>query len=465
MSNSNVTTQVAPSINLVVHKSTVLGQMAKLAILLCVIGYAFPIYGYPLAGSFKLTFWRAGLLLMAFVVVLVGARFRSQLSLIVLATAAAMIVMRVVSYYTSADPDRNLQQLLWFAEGALYLLGTTILVSKMPWLLHYYLRCVFVVGLLSIGIMALQYLALPVGILITLPLSTTFLGISPDLQPWTYPLYGGGRIIGAFYEPNMSGSMCAFFVAAFLPFLLTDRRSSPIRPFWLAAAIVITLIAMVGTGSRQSMVAAMLSAAIIFLAALLRGGKARKRVLILALVGVALLVVLALVGVFNSVETPFGEQQMNIFARFALDEGGDPTGGRLYYIQELLRNMTPYSFLFGMGEGAGIVTAHNAFLIVLNQNGVFTLLLLVTFSLLLLIGSAVLTIRQKAPFLYYLGVASTCIAATWIGLIAMNWAQLNQSLSFMYLVIPLMFFTAARLEQVKQQHFAYTGASPAGGPA
>jgi len=412
----------------------------RFTIILCMIGFAFPIYGYSLPGAFKLTLWRIGLPILL-VVALFKGRIKSRYTRYLFVLAAILAALRLISFVLSQAPDTTTHQLVWFAEGWLYLLALALLAGKYPSLLGFYLKYAFTIGLVSIGLMVVQFVALQFGQLITLPLSDSIFGISTVLRPWTYPLGGGGRIIGAFYEPNMSGSMSAFYLAAFAPFLLANKQGTVIRQFWIVIAVVITVVAMIGTGSRQSVITAGATVLLIAATALWKGKRALRRGTQWALAVAVLLALSVACGVFQKVTTPFGEIQQSIFVRFA---EGDITAGRLENIRLILNSMIAKTFLFGIGEGAGILSAHNAYLITLNQCGILALLALIGLSGVFVLASLHATLRQKDNPLFYTGVASICIAVTWVGLIFANWAQLNQSLSFLYLAIPVLFLIATR---------------------
>ena len=291
----------------------------RFAVIICIVGFAFPIYGFPLPGAFKLTIWRIGLPILLVAALFKGRWIKSRYARYLLILATSLAVLRFVSLAWSQFPDKGIHQLVWFAEGWLYLLALASLSGRYPSLLKFYLKYAFAIGLLSIGFMAAQFIALWFGRLITLPLSDSIFGISTVLRPWTYPLGGGGRIIGAFYEPNMSGSMSAFYLAAIAPFLLANKQSTVIRPFWIVIAVITAVVALVGTGSRQSAVAAVATILLIVAMALWKA----KRVLwngtkrALAIMTLLLLVYVAFGG-FQTITTPFGEHEHNLFARFKL---------------------------------------------------------------------------------------------------------------------------------------------------
>jgi hypothetical protein len=438
--------------SLAINKAKLGSNITKLAIICSVFGFSFPIYGFPGLAGIKLTFWRLSLLILFLAIMLMGIKIRSRLALLGLGLGYALVFFRAATYVFSGTEDRSLQQLFWFSEGILFLTAITVLASYQSWLLQYYLKTVFVVGFASIGIMALQYVLLQTGVLFSLPFSDSIFGLTDSLRPWTYPLYGGGRIIGAFYEPNMAGSMAAFYIATFIPFLLARRVYSFTRPIWIAAALAVSAIALFATGSRQALVGVGITSMLVATIAVIRGGT----ILRTAIFWLLMTVPLAIGGVIfvlneQPTETPFGETQMNLLNRIMLNAGGDITGGRLQAIQQLIESMTVYTVIFGVGEGAGYFGAHNAFLIVLNQNGFFGLLLLTLFALGLFLASLRLTIAQPLSVIFFTGIASTCIVANWIGFIFMNWAQLNQSLSFMYLAIPLLLFTAAQQTRIESK--------------
>lgn len=418
----------------------------RFEVIICLVGLAFPIYGFPIVGAFKLTLFRIGLPLLLVAALSKGRRIKSRYTRYLLILALILAALTFISLAWSQFPDKGIQQLEWFAEGWLYLWALALLSSKYPSLLRFYLKCTFAIGLVSIGFMAAQFIALQFYRLITLPLSDSIFGISTILRPWTYPLGGGGRILGAFYEPNMSGSMCAFYLATFAPFLLANKQGAVIRRFWTVIAVIITVVAMIGTGSRQSMVVTGATMLLIVATALRKGGHVLWRGARQALATVAsLLLVLVAFRGFQAITTPFGETEQNLFVRFA-GLAGDITSGRGGALLLVWNSLTPRIILFGTGAGTAIFGAHNAYLLTLYQSGILALLVLIGLSAVFILTSLHATSRQKDNPLFYAGVASTCIAVTWVGLIFMNWAQLNQSVSYMYLAIPLLFLTASREE-------------------
>ncbi len=417
-------------------------------IVLCILGFAFPIYGIPLGTIFKLTLWRAGLLVLLPAFLFLGVRFKDRRALQILAVFLGLAVMRSVSLLMTKDRAPGSQQLEWFVEGVLFLLLMTTLSSRYSGLPIRFLRIVFFVGLVSVGVMALQFIMISFGKLLTLPLLTTAFGFPADSRPWTYPLSGGGRIIGAFMDPNMSGSMCAFYIATFLPFLLMRGSSRVVHPLMLAAGLVLALVGMVGTGSRQALVAAggAFLAVLAMLAA--RNPRLAKAALQRVAIFAVLLIVLLTTGLFSHlITTPAGEVQQSVFVRFAA--GGDITGGRLPWIREIVSSMNLGTVLFGMGEGQGILTAHNAYLIVLNENGIVALFLLVALSALLPLSTARRALSQTDTFGFCMGVAGFAVSLVWIAVIFINWAQLNQSVSYMYLALPVIFLNVSSASKAR----------------
>ena len=114
-------------------------------------------------------------------------------------------------------------------------------------------------------------------------------------------------------------------------------------------------------------------------------------------------------------------------------------GSRLYFTKRLLNSLDFSMFLFGTGEGTGEWAAHNAYLIVLQEDGLYALILLVLSSLFMLFKAlkkpAKLSNQLK---LVCIEKASLLIVVTWIGTITMNWAQLNQAFPWVFLAFVIV---------------------------
>jgi len=133
-------------------------------------------------------------------------------------------------------------------------------------------------------------------------------------------------------------------------------------------------------------------------------------------------------------------QKGDVITRWVVGfEGGDMTAGRLYFSGLLLDSLGFSTLLLGSGEGTGEWAAHNAYLIVLQENGVWAALVLVLASFIMLQkawkGTAITTrIRES----HHLELVAPLIVVAWIVILAMNWGQLNQSFPWVFLSLAFM---------------------------
>ena len=95
---------------------------------------------------------------------------------------------------------------------------------------------------------------------------------------------------------------------------------------------------------------------------------------------------------------------------------------------------------FGSGEGTGEWAAHNAFLIVLQEDGLWASLLLVALSALLIrhgLRVRRLVRRVDSQDARRLAAVPFVLGAIWVPMIFFNWAQLNQSLGWAFIALAL----------------------------
>jgi len=331
------------------------------------------------------------------------------------------------------------QQLTWFFEGVFFLLSMLLLFSRFNKILDFFLRVLFYIGLASIGVMVIQFLFVSIGIIWTLPLSTSVYGQSQDLiLRYGYPMIAG-RIIGAFSDSNMSGTMCAFYFASFFPLNMFKMSSRFTRRWLLLAAILAVLIAVVGTGSRQAMLAILISFIVVVYFRVKSGiSVTLKRLAPIVLLS-AFLLYFGTIYFTRNIENATGTSPQTVINR--LKAGGDWTGGRFRFIQKSLHYITFKTFFVGMGEGMTFVNLeeapHNAYLITLLEVGIIGLLILLSLSLVLLYYPYK-ALRRKMGESPAVNMAIFCISLTCVLLILANWAQLNQSISYPYLSLALM---------------------------
>ncbi len=409
-----------------------------LALWLNAFGFSFPIYGYSFSGSFRVTAWRIGLCILLPMAAITGARPPVRRGTRLLMLFGALAVIRIISVIAISDRASGRQQTTWYVEGVLFLISCTALAISHPDFIRRYLYAAFALGSASILAMVVQMGALAGGVAVALPFSETSFGFPLDIRPWTYPLGGGGRILGGFLDPNMSGSMCAFFIAMFVPFAMR-RVPEFVGRTVLIGMLLLSGLALIGTGSRQAGVGAALSIVVTCVHAFVGGRLGRGAMLVCTLVAVGGCSILVADPTRFAILTPFGAQQQSIAVRIADDTiSGGPTGGRLREMQDLVDSLDAHTVGVGLGEGLGNHSAHNAYLITLQELGVCGVLLLLGLSAALLIWP-ISIIRARPSSIVGCGAESALnVSLTWIFLCFANWAQLNQSVSFLFLAFVCM---------------------------
>ncbi|HAH32841.1 MAG TPA: hypothetical protein DCL44_11065 [Elusimicrobia bacterium] len=414
--------------------------LIKAALGVAIFGLAFPIYGIPM-GTFKLTLFRAGNFWLLFAALLYGIRWRNTNSRKVLLLFSVFAIIRAHSLLVlAAEKSGGIQQIVWFMEGICFLLVINSLSGQFDDFYEVFLRTLFFIGGISVAIMVVQEVMLFFGEKWLIPLSTSRFGIEETHRAWSYPFYGG-QILGAFYEPNMAGSMCAFFIAVFLPCALQYSNVLRVSRYLVMLAIVVTIGALIGTGSRQGVVA-------VSLVTILTAVKSRgtKKLLSASIVAGLFLTLFLFVksrdtlGLDILPETVFDRTVKGM-------ESDKPTGGRLEYSLQTLENIKLKHLLFGVGEGMGVHVAHNAYVIVLEEDGLVGLVCLLWLSVFFVYKTTRYLSKKYCYGDMPLNISSAGVVLVWIVLIFINWAQLNVSISYLYLAIPLMNFTYAQKNQ------------------
>ena len=406
--------------------------IVKFCLAIAIFGLAFPIYGIPF-GNFKFTVFRLGLLLLGSQMVLWGVHFRKRLPANVLVLFMVLAIIRAASLLLVA-PERGpgIQQLAWFLEGVFFLFAVNSFSEKFSDFYTVFVRWLFYIGLVSIAVMGAQFALLLIGGSWTLPLSMTRFGFEDYAMYWTYP-YQGGQVIGPFFEYNMAGTMCALFFAVFLPY--TFERSNPfgLNRYLVMASLLMTIFALVGTGSKQGFLAALVISFLLVLKSQIYKKFLATGLVMMAVMGSFLLVNIKDTSLLELLpETTFDRYKATL-------ESGDISSGRAYYIKELLQTLDLGTVLVGTGEGVGIHAAHNAFLIVLQENGILGLLFLLWLVLYFFYLTAVAGGERARTVFSPNKVSSMGVVLSWAILLFINWAQLNVSISFLYLAVPLLF--------------------------
>jgi hypothetical protein len=212
----------------------------------------------------------------------------------------------------------------------------------------------------------------------------------------------------------------------------------------------------VGTGSRQALLAILISFGVVLFFR-------KKRGIIVTLIKLAPPILLAAF-LFHfgknyltpDLELATGERLHTVFDRLADKETGKWTGSdmislRLGFIKEMIPYITFDTFFVGMGEGMTLVNPlgipgdaigaiHNAYLVTLFETGIIGLLILLSMSFVLLYFPYK-AFRREMGESRAVNIAIFCISLTWVFLIFANWAQLNQSISYLYLALALLWLS------------------------
>lgn len=407
--------------------------VVKLALGVAIFGLAFPIYGISF-GLFKLTAFRAGIFLLVPLLFTYGFRFKNRYSANILVLFFIFALIRTSSLLLiSENKGSGLQQLVWFLEGVLFLLIVNSFSQRFEDFFKSFLRLVFFICSVSIIAMAIQFIMLLFGGSWLLPFSTSQFGYEEATRYWTYP-FQGGQVIGPFWEYNMAGSMCAFFFALFLPYAFEESNIMRINRFVIRAILIVTVFALIGTGSKQGFLAMLVASWVLILK-----NRVYKK---LATVLLLLSVVSATFLIVKTTDTSLLRLlPQTTFDRYETGMAyGDLSGGRIGYMRELLGTVNLDNIAFGIGEGMGIHAAHNAYLITLQEDGLIGLLFLVWLSFYFLYKTSVVRWGAQPGSPYFpLKVSAIGIVLVWILLIFINWAQMNVSLSFLYLPAALMY--------------------------
>lgn len=387
---------------------------------MAILGAFFPVYGVSF-GAFKLTMFRMGVFPLLATQLGMLYRFRKRTVITIL----AFIVLRFLSLLWADNFSYGFSQIVWFFEGSCLLIGVNAAGNRYIDYVDQFKRLAFLIGGVSIFFIFLQaVLYFGAGYKFYVPFTQGIPEIATNEFLWNYPIYGAGRIVGSFYEPNMAGSMCAYYFALILPFLADANFKYKKLVF---IPILIILMASLFTGSRQSAVCI----ALVFIIYSVFFSEHKTKLLATILV-ISILVAIVVVYYWNSIG-PVLEESENVFSRFDSGSGGanerDFSGGRFSFIQDVWRKFGWSNVILGAGEGASHGGGHNVFLAVFIENGIITFCLFI-YMLSLFMRMALRCYRRNPE---PLNLSSFFLVISWVFLMMVNWAQLNQSLSFVFL--------------------------------
>lgn len=419
---------------IITYKST-----PKLVVLLTgmtILGAFFPVYGIPF-GPIKLTVFRLGV--FPLVITQLATLFKDNKRLTTF--FVLFFFMRMFSLVWAEDISNGIKQLDWFFEGCCLLFSANAAFNKYSDFGNVFFKLVVFIGAISISFLFLQALCyFGFGYKLYVPFTQNIPEIAVGEQYWNYPIYGAGRIVGSFYEPNMSGSMCSYYFALLLPFLTSNRRK--ISKLLLVPMLLI-VISSLFTGSRQSVVCIVIVLVIYFY----YFTRNKIRVL-MSLLFVSILVTIFAIQYWDTIAV-FFEESDNVISRFDSEAGGDISGGRIDFMKDVWNNYDLISFIFGVGEGVTYGGGHNVFLAVFVENGIFTLFVFII--MLWKLWKSSFTNYKKFPSA--LNISSCLLVISWVFLMFVNWAQLNQSLSYVYLCF--VFLSISKNLLIKEQIVSY----------
>jgi len=419
-------------------------RLLRWAVIFIVFGVTFPIYGTPnIMGIARLTFFRLGLIVLLISISSYHIKLHSVLSDRCIKLLVLLLAIRFLSLLISPAFKDGIQQLEWYFEGVICLIFLSSAICRWPALRDFLFTKIVQFGFVAALLMVFQFVLLNRGILWALPLSTTAWGRGNDPTNW-YPLGVSYRILGPFFDANMSGSFMVLFICLILPLLLSTKKGR------LKAAIIalIAFISINASGSRQSLVT--LGIILLFNIIIIRHKRSLATLLLIALMTITISFALYSVSFRELMENrnPYEgnaiTRLVNVFRTSSFLSGA----GRGDYIKRLLHSIDWGSaILLGSGEGSGDWAAHNAYLIVLQENGLWATLCLLFFSLLMFaktLKNAAISMKVRQPD--YLAIAASSIVLAWIFLITMNWAQLNQSFPWVFLSLA---FTSFKLNALR----------------
>ncbi len=419
--------------------------LLSLAVFLISCALAFSIYGSPpIPQVGRLTFMRCGTGLLLLTLPLYANRVQPLFSRAVVGIFIGFLCLRWMSYIISPGKDWGTSQILWFTENITSFLLLSAACREYPKLFVLFVRCVTGAMVVSAAIMVFQYTELTVrGFVTPLPLSTSSFGVDEFTNGGWYPTGADNRIIGTFQDPNLAGSVLIMWMTILSFYVLRARGR---HRTWAFAALALGLLAVLATGSRQAMVALVIAG----LWLLWKKAKAGQWIsVVMALAVAALAAFFVFSQVKQALQGSSGDEGPALIQRIAkaATSEEDQTGGRVRMMQELISGLNASSLALGKGEGTGYWSAHNAWLIVLEENGIWAVFLLLGGSITFIVYSnrfanpppvaphlarvnpllspMVLAAREAAPVLVGL----------WVFFITVNWAQLNQNACWIFLTL------------------------------
>jgi hypothetical protein len=395
----------------------------KTILFLFILGLNAPIYGITL-GFLKLSLFRIGLIVS--LIYLISSNINNLKINKIFIYFFLFLIARFISSLLTFNFD-SFNQWIWFFEGVLFLffMYNFLIINKDD--LRFFLFVNFIIGLISIIFIVIQGFLFLNAKIWAIPFSIGNFGMSPSsIENIDYPLGTSGRIIGLFLDPNITGSFLLFFYILYLtnPNIIFNKPNKTFNLF----LILLILIALIFTGSRQNIIIFMIIMSINYFSFNHLNN-------FLKIIFSLSFFLFFLYFVFLKIDI---SDWLNIFLlRFNNDEV-DFTSGRLTNTYNTLFNLDFKTFVIGYGEGhygdklsSSEVAPHNGFLFTLIESGLLGLISLIylLFKLFSLISVDNYDYSRISKYILF----------SWIILIFINWAQLNQGISFLYIAIILLF--------------------------
>jgi len=416
----------------------------KWGIAFLVFGVIFPIYGTP-PGLFdlpRLTFFRLGLIILLFNALFYRISLLSVIKQLPVALLLFLLILRILSllFFTPhALFYRGATQIWWYSQGFLCLVLILAFVRRWPYLKRYLYSLIVFFGAIAALLTSYQFIEFTVfGSKFALPFSMTKFGVIDPIYSGWYPLGPGGRAMGPFFDPNMTGTFMVLFICILLPSIISSQNQQMSLSWKMLCLFIIALFAMFVSGARQAVLILVAICYIYFI--LMLAWKHSILVVVLRFI-LTVIVFIALVQGYHYLETH--EVSYRNYSSLGRLASGIQTGSfgkaRWDTSEQMLLSLDYEILLFGFGEGTGLWTAHNAYIIVLYENGLWAVLALVSAGYLMLIknvknANRSIKLKLNDPVV----VARPLIVLSWMLMIGMNWAQLNQSFPWIFLALVLM---------------------------
>ena len=400
-----------------------------LGIILSITGVIFPIYGTPqLFGIARLTLFRFGLLLLFIGVLKNHVNIRSVLHSNAVKLFVLLLYLRILSLTFSSELYFGLTQISWYAQGLTIFLIILALARKYDQTKNLVYSSLIYGGFISGLFSIIQYYLYLKGTYLPLPLSGTEWG--GEIQR-----IGSARIFGTFMDVNMASSFFVLLIAILLPsFIIYSFKNNLFRFLILG----VSLIAIFASGSKQALVAFI----IILICQYLIIFKKINIVKHLIIICLSIFAMYYIKNIISTVDPAIINYftQGDLLVRLALAaDNTDFSSGRSIYYMDWWKSLDIFTLMLGSGDGTGEWSTHNAYLIVIQENGLLAGIVLLSLTLIITKQSwkkSFRSIRNLLPD--SIDTSAILIVVGWISLIAMNWAQLNEPFCWVFLSLAML---------------------------